>query len=502
MNENLKAVQNGVNIRENISKLKDDCSDISFARRFLSENPDLSAIKAVLLSEDAKARKNTALLLGKLAYAAGMTDKTAEDELSSLLFEAYKKENTRFVRASYLKALEGLRTGIFLPELKTRYKELLSYTPSEDELKHIDEEKKLLIKLLADGGELSSHSFKNYDAKSDIVMTMLSAFRTVTEEVLSAKGINVASHPLGLICKDSSPTELLKYRFFKELLFAVGCGKVKEDAKECASFLMENGILETFFKYLEGDAPFYFRVSILGSDNKEDKTKFIKALSKELEALSNGALINSSNAYEGEIRLVPSKDGGYYAALSLKHMADHRFDYRKQVLATSMHPAVAASVVRLAADHFNDNPDKVILDAACGTGTLLIERCKYEKPYDCYGVDIFGEAVTGAKENAENAGLKINFIKRDFRDFTSKHLFDEIWAEMPGTSNKAVSETEELYRAYFNGFDRLLNDEGTVFLISSDAQAVKKELKNHPDRKLLKDYPIRKKTNTHLFVIG
>ncbi|MCR5388258.1 MAG: methyltransferase domain-containing protein [Lachnospiraceae bacterium] len=502
MNENLKAIIDGENIRENINKLKDACGDLPFARAFLSENKDLSAIKNVISGEDAKARKNAALLLGKLAYAAGMTDKAAERELSKLLFDAYKSENTRFVKSSYLKALEGLKIDEFIPVLKQRYDELLSYTPSEEEVKHIDEEKKLLIKLLSDAGELSSHGFKNYDAKSNLVITTLPAFRSTVSEELSEKGIKTASHPLGVLCEDASPTELLKYRFFKELLFAVGSGKVKENAKECAAYLAENGVLELLSTYLDGKAPYYFRVSILGLDNKDDKTKFIKALSKELEAASKGALINSSNAYEAELRLVPSKDGDFYPVIALKAMSDHRFDYRKQVLSTSMHPSVAAAAVKLASAYFDDNPQKVILDAACGSGTLLIERCKFEKPYDCYGVDIFGDAITGAKENAENAGLKINFIKRNFKDFTSKHLFDEIWAEMPAGVKKSESETAELYKDYFDGFDKLLNEDGKIFLISSDAAAAKKELKKHPDRKLLKDYSIRKKTNTHLFVIG
>ncbi len=502
MNEYLKAITNGENIRENINKLKEECDDLSFARAFLAENPDLSALKAVLLGEDAKARKNTALLLGKLAYAAGMTDKTAEKELATLLFNTYKNESTRFVKASYLKALEGLKIDSFVDGLKQRYKELLSYVPSEDEIKHFDEEKKLLIKLLSNEGELSTHRFKGYGAKSNIVITTLPAFRTMIEEELSKNSIKTSSHPLGVLCEETSPTELLRHRFFKELLFAVGSGKVKEDSKECTSYLIDNGFMKILSTYLDGDAPYYFRVSILGADNKDDKTKFIKALSRELETFSNGALINSSNAYEAEIRLVPSKDGDYYPVVSLKSMREHRFDYRRQVLSTSMHPSVAAALVRLSSEYFDEEKNNVILDAACGTGTLLIERCKFKKPYDCYGVDIFGDAITGAKENAQNAGLNINFIKRDFRDFTSKHLFDEIWAEMPSCTKKSETEIIELYRCYFDGFDKLLNEDGKIFLISSDAAAVKKELRRHAGRKLIRDHSIRKKTNTHLFIIG
>lgn len=62
---------------------------------------------------------------------------------------------------------------------------------------------------------------------------------------------------------------------------------------------------------------------------------------------------------------------------------------------------------------------------------MLIERDLLVPAGDMYGLDIFGEAVIKARENAKAAGRQINYINRDFFDFTHKYLFDEIICNMP-----------------------------------------------------------------------
>ena len=59
-----------------------------------------------------------------------------------------------------------------------------------------------------------------------------------------------------------------------------------------------------------------------------------------------------------------------------------------------------------------------------------------------YGIDIFGEAIRGARENASYAGEKINFINRDYFDFTHAYLFDEIITNMPVRGRKSKEETD------------------------------------------------------------
>lgn len=53
---------------------------------------------------------------------------------------------------------------------------------------------------------------------------------------------------------------------------------------------------------------------------------------------------------------------------------------------------------------------------------MLMERDLLVPAGDMYGLDIFGEAVIKARENAKAAGRQINYINRDFFDFTHKYL--------------------------------------------------------------------------------
>lgn len=45
---------------------------------------------------------------------------------------------------------------------------------------------------------------------------------------------------------------------------------------------------------------------------------------------------------------------------------------------------------------------------------MLMERDLLVPAGDMYGLDIFGEAVIKARENAKAAGRQINYINRDF----------------------------------------------------------------------------------------
>ncbi len=82
-----------------------------------------------LASEDAKTRKNAALLIGDLQIS----------HLADDLFKAYESENTRFVKSSYLTALLQLD----IPQLvqSVDQKKLLEQTEiTEENRKHVDEE--------------------------------------------------------------------------------------------------------------------------------------------------------------------------------------------------------------------------------------------------------------------------------------------------------------------------------------------------------------------------
>lgn len=58
--------------------------------------------------------------------------------------------------------------------------------------------------------------------------------------------------------------------------------------------------------------------------------------------------------------------------------------------------------------------DAAVLDPFCGVGTMLIERNKVLPARSLYGIDIYGQAIEGARENTELAGAEISYIQKNF----------------------------------------------------------------------------------------
>ena len=102
-------------VRQNLSKLREiikDGKNKEICKKIVSENE--LVLEQLLESEDAKTRKNTALLIGDLQLNA----------MQMQLWRAYEKEETLFVRSSYLIALQKMDMTAFLKPMKARIKEL------------------------------------------------------------------------------------------------------------------------------------------------------------------------------------------------------------------------------------------------------------------------------------------------------------------------------------------------------------------------------------------
>ncbi|EKC63127.1 RNA methylase family, partial [human gut metagenome] len=142
-----------------------------------------------------------------------------------------------------------------------------------------------------------------------------------------------------------------------------------------------------------------------------------------------------------------------------------------------------------------------ILDPFCGVGTMLIERDIRVPAREKYGIDIFGEAIRGARENASYAGEKINFINRDYFDFTHAYLFDEIITNMPVRGRKSKEETDAFYSRFFEKSAGLLKADGILVLYSNEQGFIRKQLRIRSDYRLLAEQCIREKDQFYLFVI-
>ena len=93
------------NIRTNLSNLRKEIKDetkLEEARKLVKANE--AVFLGFLGHEDAKSRKNAALLLGDLCYEAA----------AEALYRAYEQETTLFVKSAYLEAMAQLNAEAYI----------------------------------------------------------------------------------------------------------------------------------------------------------------------------------------------------------------------------------------------------------------------------------------------------------------------------------------------------------------------------------------------------
>ena len=293
-------------------------------------------------------------------------------------------------------------------------------------------------------------------------------------------------------------TPFTKLRTYRELLFPIHTNeRIPAMPHRAAELLWHSDLYAFLTECHEGDAPFFFRLEVKSA---ETKTEFVKKLGASLEKKSDWKLANSTTDYEIEIRLIEAKDGSFVPFLKLYSMKMKRFAYRKNAIAMSIHPATAAMLMYLAKPYLKENAQ--ILDPCCGVGTMLIERDILVPAREKYGIDIFGDAIDMARENAALAGEKINFIHRDYFDFKHDYKFDEIVTNMPVKGKKAKEDMDAFYARFFEKSKSLLAEDGIIIMYSNEVGFVKKQLRLQPCYRLIQEYTVRKKDSYCLFIIG
>ncbi|MBQ8279821.1 MAG: methyltransferase [Roseburia sp.] len=479
------------NQREALSKLRGLIKEEAAHKELKELAGKGEAVIALLQHEDAKIRKNAALLLGDLQLQNALP----------ALKEAYEKETTLFVKSSYLTALSKLDVTELLDFFKARKAELLSSEVAEEEKKHIGEELHELTSMITAVEGINKHTFTGFSKPHMLLLSTNREQREVTLEEVAELSATVQRraelHPLGVQVFTKELAPFTKLRSYRELLFPIALNEpVSGQPKEAANQLWNSGILEFLQECHKGEAPFYFRIEIKSA---EPQTEYAKKLAMALEQCSGYSLVNDTKDYEVEIRLLASKEGGYAAFLKLKSIPMKRFAYRKNAIAMSIHPATAAMMMRLAKPYLKEQAQ--ILDPCCGVGTILIERDICVPAREMYGIDIFGDAITGARENASLAGEKINFIHRDFMDFKHEYLFDEIITNMPVKGKKTKEEMDAFFGAFFKKAASLLNDDGKIIMYTNEAGFVKKQLRLQTNYRLVQEFCIRKKEQFFLYII-
>ncbi len=483
-------ILNGQDVRKNLIELRKELKEESNKNAFTYFLAgDYSHFYKLLKSEDAKVRKNAALIMGELAVPEFMTK----------LYEAYVKEDKLFVKSDYLTAIRHYDYHSLIQKFKERLSILTNNVFEETSLKHIREEIRILTEMLIESEKPAMHRFTGYKEESDIILLTNRDHSKVTlDQVHNSRAKTFGA---GIIIRTKDLGEIIPIRTYSELLFRLNEVSSIEDSSTLGAEAIYKGRLLDFLSARhEGDPPYYFRIEIKSKMPLDKKSMFAKKMAAELERLSERKLINSTSNYEFELRLIENREGRFNVLIKLYTLKDQRFKYRKNTIAASINPVNAALTAMLSKSYLKEGAD--VLDPFCGVGTMLIERNKIVPAKMMYGVDIFGEAIEKARENAEADQKEIYFINRDFFDFTHEYLFDEIFTNMPTAGGrKTEEEIEMLYMRFFNRALELLKDEAVIVLYTRNNALVKKGIRNKKEYSIIEEYELSKKEQTYVVIL-
>lgn len=494
INKILTDILSGDNVRQNLSKLRAEIKDSdNFNVLRFAMGDHIDYFIGLLKHEDAKTRKNAALLMGDLA----------DEDFLTALFEGYTSEETLFVKGAYLTALVNFDCSPFVNELKSRINELSKIELTDENRKHISEELRGLNKLVIMEEGVESHTFVGYSHPLDCIFLTNKLHKELLEKEineLDVEGLEILPFLAGVRVLTNKLYPLLELRSYSELLFAVpGLTTVEKDAQSACDTIIASGLLELLNATHTEEHGFHFRIEIRSKMPLDEKSTYAKKLASAVELASGRKLINSTSNYEIELRLIENKLGTFNVLLKLNTITDERFSYRTESVAASIRPTSAAQLVAMAKDYMV--ADAQVLDPFCGVGTMLIERQMVVKGNTSYGIDFYAPAIEKARTNTTNAEQIIHFVNRDFFDFTHEYKFDEIFTNMPFiTGHKSEEEIEALYKDFFPKAREVLKSGGRVIMYSHNPEFVR-ELSLAQKFNIIEEFTISIKEGTSLFVI-
>lgn len=499
---NIKIRENET-LRQALSRLR---QEVKSGDALLSMDEVRDVVEA-LSSEDPKTRKNAALLLADVSKVEEIsgTIKSKAKEILDKLVSTYISEDTLFVRSSILEGvmayLDESKFDIsksvesIILKMEDRISEIDAVEHEESELKHLREERHLLTLILNQANK--KHEVTNLIKPFEVLMTCDKGFaQNIADQIVGEAKIT----PAGVRSRISRINDLKKIRLYKELLFLVPIRKGFICNAETLGELPENSkivnLLEDLFE-ASGDN-FKFRIDLKTKDEALTNGKYIRKISSEIEKSSKGRLVNDPGDYEFLIVLREKKDGNLAVFLNIPKLSDGRFAYREYAEPTSMSPVTAATVVSEIKEYIK--PESWIIDPFCGTGTLLLERALYMPSREYYGIDTYGQAIHEARVNAENAGVDIHFINRDYFDFTSDYPFHEVLADFPDFYGKNPKEKDDFYKSFFKKTIEIAANKAMIFVVSNEENLIKKYIRLHSELKFVRSKDL--KHDIKIYIIG
>ena len=486
-------IKDNRDVRQNLSRLRQEIKEPGKQKTLsaLIEGEE-ERLTGLLRSEDAKTRKNAALLMGDLG----------NQEFLEPVYEAYRREEQRFVKSSYLSALARFDYSMYLEELKRQLKLLEQTRVTEENRKHLTEEMRALSALIVGMEGASAHRFAGYDRAYDVVLLTNRNFTELTKDQLLQLDPNAKARVFGagVRARVTNLRWVDQIRTWQELLFTVkGMAVCPMDPLKAAEAIAGSGLLSMLEESHEGEEPWYFRVELKSRKTLSERSAFIRKLSGQLEHLSGRRLINSVTDYELELRLIENKEGSCNFLLKLYTLKDERFAYRRESAPVSIRPVNAALTAALAKEYMKEGAQ--VLDPFCGVGTMLVERHKAVRSYSSYGLDIQEEYILKARKNAEAAGMAAHYINRDFFEFHHDYRFDEVITDMPFQIGRITEEEVfELYRRFFGRIADYMKEDAVIILYSRNRGFVRPQAARNGFA-VLREYEISAKEGTYVFVL-
>ena len=252
------------------------------AVKAFKENPlyDIMVFRALLGNEDAKVRKNAALIMGMINEPSCADD----------LMKAYMNEDKLFVKSSYLTALKKYDCSKYKDELINRRDELENGCFDDADMKHISAELKELYSIFPHSG-LIKHKFHNPAQPVEVIFT---TGRDTVEALMGAVGeFKDASAVKQIFCGVSFKTKEIRavssIRIYREMLFPVN-GLAPSAKSEIASDIMSGNLIHLLDE-MHDDADRAFRFRVTSKNDTAD-------IASRIQAASGGRLINSPSDYE------------------------------------------------------------------------------------------------------------------------------------------------------------------------------------------------------------
>jgi len=458
-------------------------------QEYLEEKLTLTTLLVLINSEDPKVRKNTYIMLGNIP----------NNGYENFLLEALDKETINYCLASIILSLGNYKIDNLINILEKKKKETEEkYNNKEIEKSHYEEISKSIEKVLLKNIAFTKHRFVGFKDKRDIFLTIMPALKNACMNEIKKEFKDARFFDNGILVNTADYEKVFNVRSFYEALL---CAKNSLNlSKDKVSSYIVNALKSGYISDIHSEGlPFYYRIEIKSTMNKKSKINLIENIKSSVDQELNGQYINNPSLYEFEIRIVENEDK-YNVFFKLYTVEDNRYNYRVTDLPASINPTTAAILMSEIKGYLKENSE--VLDAFCGTSTMLIERSFIKGYKSLTGIDISSEAIEFSKINANNVPLKIDLVCENILKYQGP-VFDEIISNMPfgnRVSNHELNLT--LYKRFVAMLDTLLKEEGYAFLLTSEIALMKKLINENKKLKLVKNIYVESGgLKPHLFVI-